>query len=324
MRWIRNPFFTPPPAAASGLPSPLIPPPPAFPGSGGGETTTTNTDNDDSDLERGRGVAAAVVTGQPAAAARSISSSSSSASTITIDNHRREDGDGGPALVLLQRPTDTMTGHQFFYIFVLDGLGAMVLSGGINFAIAYAMYTIPPPTAAPIRLWQLPNTLAGDGAVTIIIQSIITWLVELVLVNRDLSKGVVAPIGFIPPPPLTTRLSRAARWFLFLDRTTEAHEPGSAAHWAGFMFSQVVRAMVMAVLSFALLWGPSVGILMAFGTRSGGDWVYERTWTPQMYKLVLGGIQALLTTPLFALFWLVRAGWALRTHEVLVTPQQRR
>ncbi len=30
-----------------------------------------------------------------------------------------------------------MTGHQWFYIFVLDGLGAMALSGGVNFGIAY-------------------------------------------------------------------------------------------------------------------------------------------------------------------------------------------
>jgi hypothetical protein len=30
-----------------------------------------------------------------------------------------------------------LTGHQKFYIFVLDGLGGMALSAGVNFAIAY-------------------------------------------------------------------------------------------------------------------------------------------------------------------------------------------
>lgn len=45
----------------------------------------------------------------------------------------------GQVILRLQRPTDKMTGYQFFYIFGLDGIGAMVLSGGINFAIAYGV-----------------------------------------------------------------------------------------------------------------------------------------------------------------------------------------
>ncbi|KAK0709650.1 hypothetical protein B0T26DRAFT_743025 [Lasiosphaeria miniovina] len=210
-----------------------------------------------------------------------------------------------------------MTRHQFFYIFIIDGIGAMVLSGGINFAIAYAMYTNQDTERHPIRLFQLPNTLAGDAAVTIIVQCIITWLIELVLVNRDLAKGAVAPVGFLQPPEW-----RPARWFLFLDRKTETARPGSAAHWLGFMASQVLRALLVAVPSFALLWPISVGVLTAFGTRSGGDWVYDKTWVPQVFKLILGGLLSLLTTPPFALFWLARAGWALRTNEVLVTPRQ--
>jgi hypothetical protein len=39
--------------------------------------------------------------------------------------------------VPIQSPTERLTGYQFFYIFILDGLGAFALSGGINFAIAY-------------------------------------------------------------------------------------------------------------------------------------------------------------------------------------------
>ena len=34
-------------------------------------------------------------------------------------------------------PSENFTGHQKFYIFFLDGLGGMALSGGVNFAIAY-------------------------------------------------------------------------------------------------------------------------------------------------------------------------------------------
>ncbi|GKT44990.1 uncharacterized protein ColSpa_05171 [Colletotrichum spaethianum] len=37
-----------------------------------------------------------------------------------------------------KQPTDRITGRQIFYIFGLDGIGAAILSGGINFALAYA------------------------------------------------------------------------------------------------------------------------------------------------------------------------------------------
>jgi hypothetical protein len=37
----------------------------------------------------------------------------------------------------LLRPSLKFTGHQLFYVFGLDGVGAMVLSGGVNFALAY-------------------------------------------------------------------------------------------------------------------------------------------------------------------------------------------
>ena len=47
----------------------------------------------------------------------------------------RRSQDSGLELVL--PPTTKMTTHQFFYVFILDGIGAMVLSGAINFAIAY-------------------------------------------------------------------------------------------------------------------------------------------------------------------------------------------
>lgn len=210
----------------------------------------------------------------------------------------------------IRAPSERLTAYQIFYIFILDGIGAFVLSGAINFAIAYAMYTTQNLDKHPIRLFQLPNTLAGDAAVTIIVQCIITWLIELILVNRDIKSGHVQPIGFIPEPE-----NRVLRWYMFLDRKKELNEPGSVGHWAFFLFSQVLRAFIVAVISFCLLWGPCVGILTAVGTKRGGDWYFTAKWAPQIFKLLLGGILGLLTTPPFAVFWLVRAGWALRTNE---------
>lgn len=36
-----------------------------------------------------------------------------------------------------RRPTDKFSTHQIVYITVMHGLGAMLISGGINFGIAY-------------------------------------------------------------------------------------------------------------------------------------------------------------------------------------------
>ena len=42
-----------------------------------------------------------------------------------------------PASSKVRIPSENLTGHQAFYLFVMHGLGALVISGGINFAIAY-------------------------------------------------------------------------------------------------------------------------------------------------------------------------------------------
>lgn len=64
--------------------------------------------------------------------------------------HQSLDNDGRRAPTDRERlsPTRRFSGHQVFYIFVLDGLGAMMLSAGVNFAIAYGNLAPsgPPPT----------------------------------------------------------------------------------------------------------------------------------------------------------------------------------
>ncbi len=51
-----------------------------------------------------------------------------------------EDPEAGKPAPGMRPPTEKLTAFQLFYIFGLDGVGAMVLSGGINFAIAYGAY----------------------------------------------------------------------------------------------------------------------------------------------------------------------------------------
>ncbi|KAM0248727.1 hypothetical protein ACHAP5_003217 [Fusarium lateritium] len=215
----------------------------------------------------------------------------------------------------LLKPSLKFTGHQLFYVFGLDGVGAMVLSGGVNFALAYPMYTTQDTVKNPIRLFQLPNTLSGDAAVTIIVQCILTWFVEMGLVRYDLSKRSVQPIGFVPQPS-----HRWLRWLFFLppcsdpsDSEEESEKTPKDTPKAAFVANTIVqgalRGFILAVVGFFLLWPMSVGILTTLGERDGGDWRYQDRWVPQAFKAILGGVLGLLTTPLMALFWLVKAGW---------------
>lgn len=206
----------------------------------------------------------------------------------------------------------------------------------------------------PIRLFQFPNTLAGDATVTIFIQCVITWFIELILVNRDLRSGHIQPIGFIKEPS-----NAIVRWFLLLDRHppaatddaeaangadgangnsdddlrrplsaphdencrceqhSEQYEIGSWKHWFVFLVSQLIRALLIGVLMWFLLWPISIGILTAVGDkRADGDWWFDASsWAPPIFKLVFGGVLALITTPPFAAFWLVRCGWAVQANE---------
>ncbi|KAI8236518.1 hypothetical protein K4K55_003793 [Colletotrichum sp. SAR 10_96] len=217
-----------------------------------------------------------------------------------------------------KQPTLRFTAHQAFYIFGLDGVGAAILSGGINFGIAYGMYSFQNLATHPIRLFQLPNTLAGDAVVTILIQTMITWFIELILVEHDLKNGAIRPIGFYREPvrPLW-------RWLMLLAPIEDGGQvvPARSKKWPAFLVDQFIRIGLIFVVSFFLLWGPSVGILVAIGKRGTGsdwDWYFQKQWAPQIFKGVLGGLLALLTTPVMAFFWLVREGWRLRRGEPIM------
>lgn len=192
------------------------------------------------------------------------------------------------------------------------------------------MYT---RTDDPIQLFELPNTLMGDFAVTVIMQTIITWMVEMVVVNRDLRKASVRPIGFVDEPELNDPFSPssplgsvsrclprfaicAIRWFMLLDQPkAQRKRRRSIVRKLRYLLAQALRAFLVSIFLFALLIGPTLGILMALGVKEGGDWVYASRWTPEIYKLILGGVLALLTSPFFAMYWMIKCGWNGGIHE---------
>lgn len=45
----------------------------------------------------------------------------------------------------LQRPSVQWTPRQIFYVFIMQGIGAFIIAGGINLAIAYGMPSLRLP-----------------------------------------------------------------------------------------------------------------------------------------------------------------------------------
>ncbi|CAI4064360.1 hypothetical protein SUVZ_08G0210 [Saccharomyces uvarum] len=69
-----------------------------------------------------------------------------------------------------------------FYLFAVQGLCSAIISGGIEFAIAYGMYR---GRKDRITLWAFPHTLSGDCALSLLIQVGLTWASEELLVGFD-------------------------------------------------------------------------------------------------------------------------------------------
>ncbi|CCG81974.1 Putative uncharacterized protein [Taphrina deformans PYCC 5710] len=216
-------------------------------------------------------------------------------------------------------PSSTWTKHQIFYVFIMNGLGAFVISGGINLAIAYGMYAHEDLDSNPIRLFRLPNTLSGDAAVTLFVQCIITWLITMISVSGDLRRGKVQPIGFVPEPQ-----NKLLRWYFFLD----AEQPvgrKNFGQWVVFILSQIGRSLVFSVPLFFLFWPATVGILTSstLGSHMGNDYYYARTWTPQIFKLLYGGLVGLVQNPFFVMMWLLTVGWREQRLACLPTTENR-
>lgn len=269
--------------------------------SGPGNTTAPN------DIEAAAGSRSRDGANDTGAASGSASASGSGSSSPEPKN--------GAARSKFRPPSDHFTLHQIFYIFILDGIVSAIFAGGINFAIAYALYHNRGTADSPIRLFQFPNTLAGDTAVTIFVQFLTTWVIEAVLVNFDLRKGGVQAIGFVPEPS-----HRRLRWFAFLDLNldrgrAQRYTIGGPKQWFAFLFAQVLRSLILAVIFFPPIFGASIGFLTLVGTRHHGsdwDWYYDAEWAPEIFKLVQGAVLGLLFTPPMAVFWLARCGWALQ------------
>jgi hypothetical protein len=184
-------------------------------------------------------------------------------------------------------------------------------------------------TSSPVTLWSFPHTLAGDAAVTIILQVLITWFLEALFVSSDLKSGRIAPtIRYAPHDALVKWFVRVPGFYPLPPSSSEAQEkeaPGqenpSLHSVLVFVGKQLVRVGIITVFAVLIFWGPGVGILAETGTPEGKDFVYKTKWTPQVFKAVLGGILGLILGAGCAWFWMVRLGVEYRRRFPIKAPR---
>ncbi|KAF8930632.1 hypothetical protein BGZ47_000476 [Haplosporangium gracile] len=195
-------------------------------------------------------------------------------------------------------PVFGLTTRHIVYLIVMHTIGAMILDAGINFGLATAMYK---NNKHPVYIWPLPNSLAGDMAVTIIIQQALTWILDRLAVRGDLKKGLVAPLR------MPSDASSLVRWFVGLEDVKAAGKPGFASAFA-FHFKRVV---VYIVATFLLYWPITIGIL--YGLKSGHVGAAHAAgefnlWPfPQIFKGVYSAALG-LTTPFVSYVTLIYEG----------------
>ncbi|EEB07525.1 fungal protein [Schizosaccharomyces japonicus yFS275] len=173
---------------------------------------------------------------------------------------------------------------------LIQAVGSFIISGGVEFAIAYGMYH---NADQPVRLWRLPNTLSGDAAVTLFVQTIITYWIEIILVRADLHSGIVKPIR--------VRWWPKSRLMLFiLDYRTPYYFTNWFCRIIEWLVVNAVRALFWSVPLFFLFWPATMGILCAPGEHRGNEYYYNHFPMPQLFKLIYGGTLGFVMTPWFA------------------------
>ncbi|KAF6767338.1 Protein of unknown function DUF2456 [Kalmanozyma brasiliensis GHG001] len=222
---------------------------------------------------------------------------------------------------------------QFLYIVVAQSIIAACISGGINFAVAVALYR----GRDTVDLWTFDRqTVAGDMGVTVIIQQVVSFIITSSLVHRDLVVGPIAPLRR-PWPPLLhlpstpspaghyfgSRLpadvqpekplymgkaegeTRWKQYFWFFVRAVCTGSERNDLLSPGISTNQRLQRLLwtaaqgffLCVLTFWWYWPIAIAIIAPIygGKELAG------TWVPEVIKLIYGGVMSLLTNPVMAL-----------------------
>jgi len=209
-----------------------------------------------------------------------------------------------------------MVSAKDLLLVVLQIAPAVIISAGINFAVAYAMYH----NQSTIYFFPFPNTIAGDLAVTNFIQGALNYIVPNVTLEADNRAGRRLPWRGLwnPSLSLVDRIARSTGrprqfWDIFIQSQDVLAKPLTVKIFFRRFFLAILRGLFIAVFLFLITWSLAVAIACPIycGKNIG------RVWAPQAIKGIYGGVHALLEIP--AASFLIVLGIDVRNHASLPT-----
>ncbi|KAJ3182270.1 hypothetical protein HDU85_003312 [Gaertneriomyces sp. JEL0708] len=180
-----------------------------------------------------------------------------------------------------------ITVRQWLSLGLMHCLVPAIVSAAINFGLATPMYR-----NRPVHMFTFPNNLAGDAAVTVFIQTTITFIIDGALTSIDIRKGIAKPIPFYLPRFSIFRLIFPENQDL--DNFGPAPAGGSRLRR---LWLTIRSGLLLSLLVILPMWGLGVGIACAVWpevtTSEGGSGWPE----PQVFKAIYAFCLALITTP---------------------------
>lgn len=210
--------------------------------------------------------------------------------------------------------------RQKLYIIVLQMVGAAILDGAANFGIGCAMYL----NAKNVRIWILKNnTVAGDMAVTIFIQGVLTFCIASGMVHVDLRKNKVSAFPYpwpdtawgaakrLPPDEAQTRLgrlwrqfhngqgfSRGLHFFSGSDVNDIFDSRLSRSQFTTRLCWSIWKGSVLSLIFFFIMWPISIAIVTPIWVD---DNLGNGNFTAPLIKAVYGFVYGLLMNPVCAM-----------------------
>lgn len=237
-------------------------------------------------------------------------------------------------------------GFFILYTFILHGLGSAIITGGIEFAVAYGMYRHP-KHHDQVKMWGFPYTLAGDLVVTIFVQIIATWFIEELFVGWDWflnsschipfwknkSKGRVAlwldvkTCTFIPRRQIKQEYIKNHNgiglfWYVirlqfFRSVKEKQIEPKfNLKIFIIWIIRRLIRSVIISLICFLIIWPVTLGIMTARSLdHVHNDFIFKDYPFPQVLKVIFGAVLAFLTTPITVITIIARNDNYLRLVE---------
>lgn len=243
---------------------------------------------------------------------------------------------------------------EFFiiYTFIIHGLGSAIITGGLEFAIAYVMYKAPLTEGDQVKMWGFPYTLAGDLVISNFVQIIVTWFIEEVIINWDWFQQRTCHIPFghdlysygkrggfnkwwiwwfeieectiLPRGQINTgdgiNLNKGLGLFpqflkilIFRDKETNGYNWKSGFKW---VINKTLRSVLIGINSFLIIWPATLGIMTTQRMEHiDNDFIFNEFPFPQVLKLIFGIVVSFITTPLCVITIILRNDNYLRLVE---------